>query len=549
MMANGRMFFAFLTNVCRDEVSNLNLRVAAPTRLVIFLITVLLTACGFSSEQLISADWPTHPEVTSSDRYTLEMEITATAPGSPPAQIAWTSTPAPASCIESPDYPVSESFEESMETWSVSIQSENAGKIDSSKAHALHGNTSALLIASSPADSAYIEVAFHDPASDHSWGERPGTWRWQKASIFLSSDIIGKLVNDEYLTLAGFWPKAGGAFGWYLRVHEGAELEVLGYTSDAKMVEFPIFAELPLDRWVDLEIGLHSQNGPGVKRSFAVILDGRFYGWFQQGHMADELYNRAGIGILSTTSQEPLEVFVDCWLEPSSSPDPWGPDYRPSSESYQKDFREVSGENWQIDWSTWGNHLILDPKEGLYSQEYRLQSGVNLDRMPVLTDGWAGIEIGWPQGIPPLVPEGYFGPMIAFRKEINREENLEIVPFGGGDGSVWWILEAWVGGGVLPLTYWVAPEASVGGSHIPEAGDLLQVRWEQTEAQAIHVQAHYYDASDEIWYHNMIDTIVDSLQGDVDFSDGYHLMSSITTDSPFYSIRNFTLGSLETYTE
>ena len=422
-----------------------------------------------------------------------------------------------------------------------------AGIVLASDARAVEGNQSAHLLVQSSEDSAYLESSYSDQASAHIWEERPGSFRWQHAMIFLPTEMATSLGADEHITLAGFWPSSGGPYGWFLQIHANAELRVLGFTSDGKPIEFPIYASAPLDRWVDLELGLHSQNGPGVKRAFAVIIGGSFYGWFHQGHMTDELYNRSGIGLIRNASAASHAIYIDCWKVPSLAPFPGGPDLRPQGDQFIKDFRSTNGENLQLDWSTWENNLVLDPVEGLYSEDFRVQAGVNLDRFPSLSEGWAEIEIGWPQGEPPGTPEGYFGPMIAFRKEINREENLEIVPFGHGDGRVSWVLEAWVDGKPVPMTHWDAPPALIGNSEVPEAGDILQIHWSLSGERRLLVSVNYFDQSEGKWYMEVIHSVVDMMQGKTNFADGFHDAVSITINSPYYSIRTFQFGTLSTW--
>ncbi len=171
----------------------------------------------------------------------------------------------------------------------------------------------------------------------------------------------------------------------------------------------------------------------------------------------------------------------------------------------------------------------MDPTAGLYSANERLQSGRNLDRMPDLTSGWAEIEMDWPNGTPDTAPSSYFGPMVGFRKEINREENLEVIPIGRGGGAVDLVLEAWVNGGPVGLGQWGMPLASIGGSHIPEPGDIIRARWEQINASQLNVKASFFDASANKWYTNVIDVTINNTNIDgINFTDGYHQASSIT---------------------
>jgi hypothetical protein len=176
---------------------------------------------------------------------------------------------------------------------------------------------------------------------------------------------------------------------------------------------------------------------------------------------------------------------------------------------------------------------------------------MNIDRLPELTSGWAEIEIDWPKGTPLLTPSSYFGPMVGFRKEINREENLEIIPIGNGNGTVDLALEAWVGRPII-LARWPMPQSSISpNSHIPEPGDIIRARWEQVSAASLAIQAFYYDASANRWYNAIAQTVdisaVNSGTAIVNYNDGYHRASSITIDSPGYSIRRFTVGALATF--
>lgn len=444
---------------------------------------------------------------------------------------------------------VLESFE-TPQPWQVSIDTSGAGSsVAQNNAQAAAGSYSARAATQSSGGRAQVRMNFSDPAGNHSWQERPGTWHWQWANVYLPSSTVANLGPTEYLTLAGLFPSAGSSAGWWLRVRQGGELYVYGYDSDGAAREFQVYGRFPQDQWVALELGLHSQNGPGVKRAFAFLINGDFYGWYHQGKLVDETYDRAAMGILSTNSSDSLEVFIDQWAEATPANLPGGVDNRPTTNLQMQDYRTQSGVQWQIDWSTWSKDLRLDSQYGLYSNSERLQSGRNLDRMPDLSSGWAEIEIDWPKGTPPTNPNGYFGPMVGFRKEINREENLEIIPIGDGTGGVKLTLEAWAGGGPQIKTQWPMPLASIGGgSHIPEPGDVIRARWEQVSASTLNVKASYCDASTKTWYTDIINTTlsVTNIAG-VDFTDGYHTASSITIDSPYYSIRRYQVGTLVTY--
>jgi hypothetical protein len=441
-----------------------------------------------------------------------------------------------------------ETFENDPSTWKVSRDLSGSGSVLRSTSLAAEGAASALLSTSSANSSAQVRVSFSDPASQHLWNERPGTFFWQDASLYLPSATLAQLGPSDFLTLAGLWSSSDGA-GWFLRVHSNGQLFVQGTRSDTNTpVEFNVYASLPRDRWVNLELGLHSQNGPGVKRAFAFLLDGQFFGWYHQGRMTTETYDRAALGILSSSSAKPLSVYVDAWRVSTSAAFPSGPDTRSSASLQEKDYRSLSGAQWQIDWTTWANNLTLDPTHGLFSPTDRFQSGYNQDRMPDLSSGWAEIEIDWPSGTPPSAPSGYFGPMLGFRKGINREENLEVIPIGQGAGNVNLAFEAWAGGAPVIFQQWALPPASGGANHLPEPGDVIRARWEQVSPTDVHVTASYFDASANLWYTNILDSTLNlsSVSG-VNFNDGYHRASSITADTPNYSIRRYKVGTLSTY--
>jgi hypothetical protein len=244
---------------------------------------------------------------------------------------------------------------------------------------------------------------------------------------------------------------------------------------------------------------------------------------------------------------------VDQWRYATSASLPGGPDNRSTTNLQEQDYRSQGGAQWQIDWTTWEYDLRLEAQYGLYSDTTRLQSGRNIDRMPDLTNGWAEIEIDWPKGTPNGSPSSYFGPMVGFRKEINREENLEIIPIGYSGGNVQLAFEAWVGNPVI-LAEWPMP-LNADASRIPEPGDIIRVRWEQVSATDLNVRVSYYDASTSTWHSNVISmtlnvtNIDDSDPGTdaVNYTDGYHTASSVTIDSPMYSIRRFKVGTIDTY--
>jgi hypothetical protein len=444
---------------------------------------------------------------------------------------------------------VLESFDGPVAGWVVTRDVSGGGVAEQTTAPVDAGSGAARLAVGNGNGVAQIRVAFSDPATAHVWEERPGTHRWQRARVFVPSAAITALGASGSLTLGGFWASGSPSHGWFLRVRAGGQLSAVGTRFDSAPVEFPVYATLPLDRWFTLELGLHSQHGPGVKRAFAFFIDGVGHGWYRQGRMATEIYDRAAVGILATTNASPLELFVDEWGTAGLTALPTGPDLRSTAPLQTKDFRSGNGAAWQIDWSTWTNDLRLDPAAGLYANSDRVQAGMNLDRAPSLADGWGEIEIDWPNGRPIDVrPNGYFGPMIGFRKEINREQNLEVIPRGNGNGTVDLLLEAWDGSGPTVLASWPLPVASFGGSSIPEPGDIIRARWAQSTPSALEIRASYFDASAGQWFEDVIAGVYDlAAVNGVNFNDGFHTASSITIDSPYYSIRRFHAGTPATY--
>jgi hypothetical protein len=444
---------------------------------------------------------------------------------------------------------VLEPFETAPATWLVASDVAGGGQVAPTAAPVASGVAAARLTTTAANGVAQVRTSFTDAAAAHTWNERPGTFRWQRTSVYVPAATVAALGASDALTLAGFWPSATPSQGWFLRVRAGGRLFVVGIRDSGAASEFPIYATVPVDRWFTLELGLHSQLGPGVKRAFAVFIDGVAHGWFRQGRMVGETYDRVAVGILGTTVATPLEVVVDDWGVAGTTALPTGPDARSTASLVAKDFRSGSGADWQIDWSTWANDLRLDPTSGLYSNLDRLQSGVNLDRAPSFADGWGEIEIDWPKGRPIDVrPTGYFGPMIGFRKEINREQNLEVIPIGNGDGTVDLVFEAWDGLGPTILARAPLPVASFGGSSIPEPGDIIRARWTQVTPTALDVRASYFDASAGTWAHDLIAGVYDiSAISGVNFTDGFHTVSSVTIDSPFYAIRRYHVGTPDTY--
>ena len=140
--------------------------------------------------------------------------------------------------------------------------------------------------------------------------------------------------------------------------------------------------------------------------------------------------------------------------------------------------------------------------------------------------------------------------MIGFRKEVNREENLEVIPLTDASGTFFLTFEAWAGTvGPIVQAQWRMPDSQlVVGRNLPEPGDIIRARWEAVSATQLRVRASYYDASAGTWFSDVIDhTFTATNIRNVNYMDGYHEAASITIDSPYYSIRRFRVGTLATY--
>lgn len=473
---------------------------------------------------------------------------TPTATSTSPTQTPTMSAPTATTTPQQPGA-ILEPFEDIIANWKVTSETTGGGTVSRSDTTSAAGSFSARMATGSTAGKAFVRAAYTDAAANHTWEERPGTWHWQRASIYLPASTANQLGDGQYITLAGMYPSAGGSAGWYLRVKRGGALAAYGYTSDGAAAEVASYGNLPLDQWVEVEVGLHTQAGPGVKRAFAFLVNGQFYGWYRQGRMANEIYDRASFGIISTNSNAALELYVDQWGVAGTNRLPTGSDARSTAALQEQDFRNGSGIQAQYDWSTWKNQPVLSTSYGLYPAIDRIQAGRNIDRMPDLSSGWAEIEIDWPSGTPPQPSSEYFGPMVGFRKEVNREENLEVIPWRDPNGGkLYLVFEAWVGKAIIQAK-WPLPDNSV-----PAPGDIIRARWEEISTTQLNVRASYYDASAGTWNNNIISgtydfsNVPDNDAGKkINYMDGYHTASSITIDSTAYSIRRFKVGTLDSY--
>lgn len=437
---------------------------------------------------------------------------------------------------------VLETFEDVTGNWLVNIQ----GSVTRSSTEVRSGSYSARM--ASTGSPAYVyDASFSSVAG--TWEEYPGRYNWQRAFVYVPSTTVANLGATEYIDIAGYWPTGAANEGWWLRIRQNGTIYLTGYDANGNSKQQTLYDTFPTDEWVEVQIGLHTQNGPGVKRAVAFLINGQGYGWFIQGRN-NTTWNRSAFGIVRTNSSDSNIVYVDDWCEATTVLLPVGTDNRPSGPFYRKDFTDQSGANWAIDWSTWGD-LVLDGTAGLYSAGNRLQSGFNQDRLPDLSEGWWEIELDWPNGTPPLQPDSavsYGEPMAGMRKDKNTETNLEVYVWGNGGGDVLLQLEAWVGS-PIQLATWQLPLGTANPtSRIPEPGDIIRCRWIDSSATNIRVWVSYYDASTDTWYDDIIDHDFNATNiSGVNYKDGRHTASSITIDSPAYSIRQFTSGDYDSY--
>jgi hypothetical protein len=161
---------------------------------------------------------------------------------------------------------VRETFDGPIANWLVSKATGGTGTITQSASRADTG-AAAELITSASGSHAFLSATLSDAAGAHAWQERPGTYLWQRARIFIPGSTLAAIGSGQYLTLGRLEATSGGA-RWELRIRSGGQLFVAGTQHDSgQLTEFSIYGRIPPDRWIDLELGLHSQNGPGVKRA------------------------------------------------------------------------------------------------------------------------------------------------------------------------------------------------------------------------------------------------------------------------------------------
>ena len=131
--------------------------------------------------------------------------------------------------------------------------------------------------------------------------------------------------------------------------------------------------------------------------------------------------------------------------------------------------------------------------------------------------------------------------MIAFKKDISLETNLEVVPiYTGGVYNLTY--EAWVVDTPTVIATASLPVDHVTSQRIPGENDRLRVRW-STSGNNLTVQADYYDYSAGSWTINLINDTSDMTGlGSHDFSAAHHSATSITVDSTYFSIKNQAVG-------
>jgi hypothetical protein len=370
---------------------------------------------------------------------------------------------------------------------------------------------------------------------------------WQRAYVYVPSVTANALTGSEYLDLGGLYV-SGNLSGYYLRLKASGALYASGPGSSGQ-AEFNLYGTFPLDQWVEVELGLWSRNSGDLDRAGCFIINGKFYGWFTNGASGTD-YNRAAMGIVATNSTDDLTVYVDDWYIYTTGASPTGTDNRPTGTSFTLDYTLQSGENIGYHYTTWENGYTFAANYGL-SPSTRIQSSIETSQMPDLSSGWSQVVIDWAGGNTPSWPPDlmgqFFGPMVGFRKSVELEENLEVVPvYRSGTGSVDLVFESWTLG---PIEYaaWQLP-LDGSGHRIPGQGDIIRVRWQEVSATEIRVRVDYYDASAGTWTIDAIDhtQALNNVNG-VNFLADTHRAVTNTIDSNDYTIKSQTIGTLETF--
>jgi len=442
-----------------------------------------------------------------------------------------------------------EPFENDIGDWFTTQDTSGTGSTVTQSATQAEGGTySARCFTTNSGAKAQIrDSAFSSPWSGVP-SANPGEHYWQRFSVYIPSATASAITGSEYVDIGAAYASSGGD-GWFLRLEENAALYLSGPGNGGQDV-FSLWATMPTDEWVSVEMGLWSQNTGDLDRAFAVLINGTFYGWFTNGDGSTD-YDRMAAGIIATNSSDDLVVYIDNWRAYSEDVAPTGTDNRPTGSQYTLDYRNQSGENVGFHYTTWENGFTYDPTYGL-TPSNRIQSGAELSNLDDLTDGWSVIEMEWADGsTPPWPPEGtgsFYAPMIAFHKSVELEENLELTfIYRSGSGVTDMVYESWTLSGAEYAT-WEVPEDHVTGHSQPGQGDKIRVWWSEVSSTEIRVVADYYDASADTWYLSAIDDTraLNNVNG-VDFLDGEHLAVTNTIDSADYTITYQTVGAASTY--
>ena len=448
------------------------------------------------------------------------------------------------------------SYPENFETessWLIETDTSGAGStVARSNEQAYNGTYSAKCFTTNSGAKAQVRDVISSPWSGVPSAD-PGEFIWQRAYIYIPSATANALTGSEYLDFAGFYV-SGDSSGWYLRLKASAAIYAVGPGSGGQ-VEFNLYKAFPLDQWVELEIGLWSQNIEAGMRSFIALVNGNCYGWYRLGVGSTD-YDRVAMGVLATNSADDLAVYIDYWYDKTTDADPTGTDNRLTSNPTTIDFRSQSGKDIDFQYQTWeeAGASWQDATRGIGG--FRSQAGPNSDKQRTnLESGWAEIVLDWVGGVEPAWPPDetwgtyFFASMVAFKKYFPDEENLEIVILYNyaGSGTAELAYESWVTAGTVFDT-WELPEATAeAGAHFPEPGDRIRVRWEETSATNLKVEADYYDASTATWYLTILSDERDMTnQAGVNWLDHKHNSVSITTETTKYSVRSIQYGTLAT---
>lgn len=508
------------------------------------------TATSFSPTPTAT---PTNTLVSPTNTATVtpSVVVTSTIANTPTATLGVTVT---STVTNTPAAGVSEPFEDVVANWMVETDASGTGSSVTRSSMQKHaGIYSGASFTTNNGAKAQVRDVISSPWSGVPSSD-PGQFFWQRAYVYVPSATANALTGSEYVDLAGFYVSSSSS-GWYLRLKASGALYASGPYYGTQY-EFNIYSQFPLDQWVEVEVGLWSQNIEAGGRSFIVLINGDVYGWYRKG--ADSTnYDRVAMGILTTNSNDDLTVYVDDWHVYDMGTQPTGSDNRLTASSTTIDFTAQNGKNIDFQYGTWkdAGSNWQDATHGIGG--FRSQAGPNSDLQRAnLESGWAEVVLDWQGGITPAWPPdetwgtNYFASMVAFKKYFPDEENLEIVFLYnyGGSGTTHLAYEAWITGPII-YAWWEIPEATaIPGAHVPEPGDKIRARWEETSATTLKVTVDYYDASTNIWYYKVIDDIRNmSNSGGVNWLDHKHNSVSITTETTKYSIRSISYGTLANF--